>query len=122
MKIILVVDDELGVTESLNALLSDEGYHVLTAANGHQGMEKLAGLNPDLVMIDLMMPVMDGPAMLHAIKSDPQYQELAVIMMSSVAEPILSRSCSGYSAFLRKPLKADEVLGALTRLLPGVEA
>lgn len=118
MKIILVVDDEFGVTESLNTLLSDEGYHVLTAVNGHQGMEKLAGLNPDLVMIDLMMPVMDGPAMLNAIKSDPQYQDLAVVMMSSISEPILNRTCSGYSAFLRKPLKAEQVLGTLTRLLP----
>lgn len=118
MKIVLVVDDESPVTEALSALLSEAGYHVLTAINGHQGMEKLAGLNPDLVMIDLMMPVMDGPAMLQAIKSDPQYQDLAVVMMSSVAEPILERSCSGYSAFLRKPLQAKSVLHTLGSLLP----
>jgi len=118
MKIVLVVDDESAVTESLNALLGDEGYHVLTAHNGHQGMEKLAGLNPDLVMIDLMMPAMDGPAMLQAIKSDPQYQDLAVVMMSSISEALLRRACSGYTAFLRKPLQAEQVLSTLTHLLP----
>jgi CheY-like chemotaxis protein len=117
MKIILVVDDESGVTESLSALLSDEGYHVLTALNGHQGMEKLAGLNPDLVMLDLMMPIMDGPTMLQAIQSDPQYQDLAVVMMSSIDESIVARTCSGYAAFLRKPLEASSVLGTLSQLL-----
>jgi CheY-like chemotaxis protein len=118
MKIILVVDDEFGITEALISLLADEGYHVVAAVNGEQGLEKLAGLNPDLVLIDFMMPVMDGVAMLKAIRSDPKYERLAVVMMSGVAESVVRRECDGYSAFLRKPFRADLVLSTIARLLP----
>jgi CheY-like chemotaxis protein len=117
MKIILVVDDEFGITEALTSLLSDEGYHVLSAVNGQQGLAKLAELHPDLVMLDFMMPVLDGAAMLKAIRSDPQYQDLAVVLMSGVAESIVRLSCDGYSAFLRKPFKAQLVLSTLEQLL-----
>jgi CheY-like chemotaxis protein len=118
MKIILVVDDEFGITEALGSLLGDEGYHVLVAVNGEQGMEKLASLQPDLMMIDYMMPIMDGAKMLEAIRNQAKYAELPIILMSGVAEATARLHCHGYSAFLRKPLRAEAVLQAIARLLP----
>jgi CheY-like chemotaxis protein len=119
MKIILVVDDEFGITEALGSLLGDEGYHVLIAVNGQQGLEKLASLQPDLIMVDYMMPIMDGAKMLEAIRSQPKYEQLPIVLMSGVAEPTVRLHCNGYSAFLRKPLRADTVLATIARLLPG---
>jgi CheY-like chemotaxis protein len=118
MKIILVVDDEFGITEALGSLLADEGYHVLSAVNGQQGLDKLASLQPDLIMVDYMMPIMDGAKMLEAIRSQPKYEHLPIILMSGVAEATARQRCGGYSAFLRKPLRADAVLEAIARLLP----
>ena len=64
MATVLVVDDEFGIAELFDAILTDEGYRVLTAINGRHGLEMLAQERPDLVFLDYMMPVMDGAAML----------------------------------------------------------
>ena len=67
MTIILVVDDEPLIAMALEAALEDVGYEVVTAANGRQGLERLAEVRADLVLLDMMMPIMGGPAMLAAM-------------------------------------------------------
>ena len=67
MGIVLVVDDEFGVADLIDAILTDEGHRVLTAANGRQGLEMLAKEQLDLVFLDYMMPVMDGTVMLQTV-------------------------------------------------------
>lgn len=118
MKTILVIDDEFGISEALSSLLSDEGYRVFTAPNGQQGLEKLAEVNPDLVIVDFMMPVLDGAGVLQAVRNQEARRDLPVILMSGVAESIVRRDCEGYSAFLRKPFGAEAVLSLISRLLP----
>lgn len=69
MATILVVDDEFAIVDLLEMVLVDEGYHVLTAANGRQGLERLAGQpRPDLVLSDYMMPILDGAGMLRTMR------------------------------------------------------
>jgi len=63
---ILIVDDEFGIAEFLTDLLVDKGYRVITAANGKQALARIAEEKPDLVLLDFMMPVMDGAATLKA--------------------------------------------------------
>ena len=72
MRTILVVDDEWAIAEVLESLLSDEGYRVIIANNGRQALERLSEWPPDLIMLDFMMPVMDGRATLEALKGDPR--------------------------------------------------
>jgi CheY-like chemotaxis protein len=66
--LILVVDDEFSIAEVVESILLDAGHEVVTAANGQQGLERLRDRLPDLVLVDFMMPIMDGPAMLEAMK------------------------------------------------------
>ena len=91
MQTILVIDDELGAIEVLVAALEDEGYRVLSAANGRHGLESLA-VNPvDLVIVDFMMPLLDGAAMCTAMKANPALAHLPIIMMSAVSEQLVHK-------------------------------
>ncbi|HEX4446440.1 MAG TPA: response regulator [Polyangiaceae bacterium] len=113
MKTIVVVDDEFGLADVLAATLSDVGYRVVTAANGLQGLEAMAAQPPDLVILDYMMPLLDGPGVLDAMRKDPRFAGAPVVMMSAMPEPVVAARCSGYAVFLRKPFDFDEVLAAI---------
>lgn len=122
MATVLVVDDEFGIADLFDAVLTDEGHRVLTAMNGRHGLEVLAGDRPDLMFLDYMMPVMDGAAMLRAMAADPALPAVPVVMMSSMPEATVAERCSGYAAFLRKPFKIAEVVALAGRLLTGRQA
>jgi CheY-like chemotaxis protein len=118
MRTVLVVDDEALIAMALEAALEDEGYRVVTAANGKQGLERLAEAPcPDIVLLDMMMPVMNGPAMLKAMAADPSLRGIPVIVMSSLPEETIRARSIGIVAILRKPYTADEVLGAIARVV-----
>jgi CheY-like chemotaxis protein len=108
--LILVVDDEFSVAEVLQSVLADAGHEVVTAVNGRQGLELLGKRPPDLVLLDFMMPVMDGPAMLEAMKKHPAYRNVPAVVMSSLPESAVAEAARGmYAAFLRKPFKLATV-------------
>ena len=113
----LVVEDESGIAELFDAVLTDEGYQVVSAMNGRDGLELLAREQPQLVFCDYMMPVMDGAAMLGAMAADPALRGIPVVMMSSMPEKVVAERCSGYVTFMRKPFKLLELLDVVERLL-----
>ena len=117
MKTIVVVDDEFGLADVLAATLADVGYHVMTAGNGVQGLEVMAARPPDLVILDYMMPLLDGPGVLEAMRRDPRFVHAPVVMMSAMPEAVVASRCSGYVAFLRKPFDFEDVLIAVRRTL-----
>jgi CheY-like chemotaxis protein len=114
---ILVVDDELGAIEVVATALEDEGYRVLSAANGRHGLEKLAEGSVDLAVIDFMMPLVDGAAMGRAMKQDPAFRNVPIIMMSAVGESLVREQFDGYAAFLRKPFRIAALLDVVRRVL-----
>jgi CheY-like chemotaxis protein len=112
--LILVVDDEYSIAEVLEAALADAGHEVVTAMNGRQGLERLRERRPDLVLLDFMMPIMDGPAMLKTIREDPAQRDIPAIVMSSLPESVVAAATKGkYTAFLRKPFR----LAAVTQVV-----
>ncbi len=118
MATVLVVDDEPLIAMALEAALEDAGYAVVTAANGRQGLERLAEApRPDLVLLDMMMPVMNGPAMLAAMAADPELRGIPVIVLSSLPEEAIRDRAGGVAAILRKPYTAEQVLDAIARVL-----
>ncbi|TGD96070.1 response regulator [Methylobacterium nonmethylotrophicum] len=119
MATVLIVDDEFGIAELLDAVLADDGHTVLTAANGRQGLARVAAQRPDLIVLDFMMPVMDGPAMLAALRTDPATREIPVVLMSSMPEETVRARASGHAAFLRKPFRIRQVRELVERLLAG---
>ncbi len=117
MAMVLVVEDEFGIAELLDTVLTEEGYQVVTAMNGRDGLELLTRDRPELVLSDYMMPVMDGALMLARIKADPALQGIPVVMMSSMPEATVAERCAGHAAFLRKPFKLTEVVILVERLI-----
>jgi CheY-like chemotaxis protein len=117
MATILVVDDEFGIGELLEALLQDDGHRVLTAMNGRHALERIAEAKPDLVISDLMMPVMDGAALLRALRENPELKDLPFALMCALPESSITDRVSGYDAFLRKPFKLAEISKLVASLL-----
>jgi CheY-like chemotaxis protein len=116
--LILVVDDEYSIAEVLEAALADAGHEVVTAMNGRQGLESMRERRPDLVLLDFMMPIMDGPAVLRAIKEDPAHRDIPAIVMSSLPESVVAAAAKGtYTAFLRKPFRLAAVIQVVNAAL-----
>jgi len=107
MSKLLIVDDEVAILEALTDILSVEGYEVDTAANGAEALEHVGKARPDLILLDLMMPVMDGQEMLRRLKEDPNLRAIPVVVMSAGR---VSKSELHGSRFLAKPFELDDLL------------
>ncbi len=118
MTTVLVIDDEFGLTEALCEVLGDEGFHVLVARNGSDGMKRIGEQRPDLVVLDYMMPVLDGRGVLQALSADPDLQQIPVLLISAIPQSSLPADCKP-TAFLHKPFTIEALLGEIRRLLDG---
>jgi CheY-like chemotaxis protein len=117
MATVLVVEDEFGVADLIDAVLEDEGHRILIAVNGEQGMELIVRERPDLVFLDYMMPVMNGAELLSRMNGDASLRGIPVVLMSSLSEEMVAERCSGYTAFMRKPFGITEVIRLAERLI-----
>lgn len=116
-KTILIVDDEFGLLEVLEFILSDLGFNVISALNGHEALERLKEAVPAVIILDLMMPIMDGAAVLKALQDDEAYSRIPVILTSALREQTVKERCSGYKFFLHKPFTTEKLLEAVQELL-----
>jgi len=87
--LILVVDDEPDFREIFGAKLSAAGFRVETAENGQQGVDKTKTLKPDLVLMDVKMPVMDGASAVLKLREDPATRDVKVAFLTSLGDPRL---------------------------------
>jgi len=118
-KTVLIVDDELGIVEVLEFILGDAGFTVISALNGEEALARLKQDTPDVVILDLMMPIMGGAEVLKAMRRDPKYSAIPVILTSALSEDTVREQCDGaYTLFMRKPFKSQQVLDAIARFLP----
>jgi two-component system alkaline phosphatase synthesis response regulator PhoP len=104
-KKVLVVDDEPDVLLLCRVNLEFEGYDVVEAADGQQAMEKVAEYRPDVILLDVMMPRMDGWQVLSALKADEAYRDIPVVMLTAKvqdADQIRGWS-SGVAEYITKP-------------------
>jgi CheY-like chemotaxis protein len=109
---ILIVDDEFGLAEMLREMLRDEGYDVCLAINGRLALEILGERSIDLVITDIMMPVMDGVELAAAIRASDRYRDIPIVIMTSL--PSLPRHQSDlFDAVLRKPFTPDLLLSTI---------
>jgi CheY-like chemotaxis protein len=117
---ILIVDDEFGVLEVLRDFLQDEGYRTVIALNGRQALEHMALERPALVFLDYMLPLLNGAAVLTAMKQDPHLKDVPVVLMS--ASPQKSWQNLPATAFMPKPFGLEEFLGHVRRLVGDPQA
>ena len=115
MTTVLVVDDESSIVEVLTTLLEDEGYHVITARNGQEGLACLAESQPEVVLCDVMMPVLDGREMCRRMQANPLYRSIPIVLMSAVNVAAKLAGCN-YTLLLSKPFDLEEVIKTVATL------
>jgi DNA-binding response OmpR family regulator len=114
---ILLVEDHPQLRSLLELALKREGWEVVTARNGHDAISKLAASLPDVILLDLEMPGMDGWVVLARRAVEPTWKRVPVIAMSAAHEYASAVLELGADAFLAKPFTVDDLLAALARLL-----
>ncbi len=118
MATVLLVDDDTSNLETLGDILRAEGYTVVCARSGAEAMACIGVTQPDIVMLDYVMPQMDGASMVGALRAGPQTRGVAIVMTSGLPEELVRPRCSDYDAFLRKPLDIEGALRTLATLAP----
>lgn len=116
MKTILIVDDEPDIADVVATTLEDEGYRVLAASNGVEGLARLKETIPDVLICDLMMPFMDGASMCKRVRSDPKHRDVRIVIASVMDEATISRQFSQYDGFLRKPYRLSTLLDIVAEM------
>jgi len=116
MKTILVVDDEEAIMEMVCIFLEGEGYKTVQATNGQQGFDSLATTHPDLVICDVMMPVLDGREMCRRMQAHSDYRSIPVILMSAAIKSF-SQSELSHAILLDKPFDLDKLLHTVQKVI-----
>jgi CheY-like chemotaxis protein len=115
VKTILLVDDEHSIVEMLSYLLEEEGYAVITAFKGREALDRVAEKVPDLILSDLMMPVMNGLELLQSVARNPALKRVPVILITSA--PMAAPAEAGWADCLVKPFEFEELARAIQRVL-----
>jgi CheY-like chemotaxis protein len=111
----LVVDDDADICGLLETVLGLAGIDVVTAANGRDALDRLAVVQPSLILLDLMMPVMDGVEFRQCQQQHPRLRDIPVMCLSARHDARQIADRLGFTEFLRKPFDLDAVVGAVRR-------
>lgn len=107
---VLVVDDEPTIGELVSTLLELEGYQTRTAWNGRDALDQLEAWRPDAIVLDMLMPVMDGPSFLRAQQANPRLRDIPVIAMSASTRHGAGSATRGATAVIPKPFRLDDLV------------
>jgi CheY-like chemotaxis protein len=111
---VLIIDDDRDIRETLGELLADEGFAVEAAWNGESALERLkAGFRPDVIVLDLMMPVMDGLSFRAAQRSHDALADIPIIGLTALPNPDADFDC------LRKPVPFERLVERIRSVVPG---
>ncbi len=123
-KRILIVDDEPDFSMIVQTYLEKEGFATELAYNGVEGFEKIKANPPDAIVLDVMMPEMDGFELCALLKKDSAYANIPIVLLTAVADRVTSTKYSHYDGmsteaddYLPKPASADDITQSVKRLL-----
>ena len=116
---ILVVDDEIYIVHILDFSLGMEGYDVVTALDGEQALERIQSEKPDLIVLDIMMPKLDGYEVCKTIKSDPATKQIPVILLSAKGRNVDQKMGFDVGAddYITKPFSPRKLVERINQLL-----
>ncbi len=118
---ILVIEDDPSVRTLLTKALAGKGYAVETSEDGLQGLTRLESLRPDLIIVDIMMPRLDGMTFVRAIKGHDHTKQLPVIFLTAKNDPktMIQGINLGARFYVTKPFQIDELLAKVHKALTG---
>jgi DNA-binding response OmpR family regulator len=111
-KKVLIIDDEADLVETIRFPLELEGFQVLAAYNGEEGLNQARSENPDLILLDLMLPKLDGYKICRLLKFDDRYKHIPIFMLTAKTQEkdkILGKE-TGADEYLTKPFDIDELV------------
>jgi two-component system alkaline phosphatase synthesis response regulator PhoP len=121
---IMVVEDNIDETKLIKMALEPEGYEVVTAMNGREAKEKIGDVKPNFVILDVMMPEMDGFHFCSWLRSNPDYKDIPVVLLTGVAEhiydtkyPLRGVMEADADEYLEKPVKPEVLLETISKLI-----
>lgn len=116
---ILVVDDDPGMRALCGAVLTAEGFDVLEAADGREGLARAFADNPDLVLCDIAMPILDGFGLAVALRHNAQTRRLPLVFLTGETEPFVERHAydAGALGFFTKPFEPSMLISFIRRTL-----
>ena len=116
---VLLVDDEPSIVKMVGKRLEVEGFEVLIAMDGQEGLTKARAESPDLIVLDLMLPKLNGYEVCTMLKQDTRYQAIPIILFTAKAQEKdeqLGMEC-GANAYVRKPFRAQELTDKIRSLI-----
>lgn len=116
---VLVVDDETDIVSTVKYRLEFCEFEVITAANGKEGLEKAANEKPDIILLDISMPVMNGHEMLERLKNSPDVKDIPVIVVSafSDAKDVAQAAKLGIADYVTKPFDFPDLMEKISKAL-----
>lgn len=120
---ILAVDDEKHIVRLVQVNLERQGYEVITAHDGKEALQKVEDERPDLVVLDVMMPYMDGFEVLQSLRRNPSTRDIPVIMLTAKAQDadVFRGWQSGVDCYLTKPFNPMELVSFVKRIFKALE-
>ncbi|MCD4808900.1 MAG: response regulator [Methanosarcinales archaeon] len=119
-KMILIVDDEPGTVELVKLVLETEGYETSAAYSGSEALEKIKTNKPDMVLLDIMMPLMDGWAVRTKLLEDKETKDIPIIMLTAKAQPIdrmIGQHVVEVADYITKPFGRRELVDRVRAVL-----
>lgn len=107
---ILVIDDDVDLVKVMKGTLESKPYEVFVAYNGKEGMEKAKKEKPDLIILDILMPVMDGFNFAEQFSKDPSLAKITVLALTSFSDSLGQPFPFEVAEYLRKPLKPKDLI------------
>jgi CheY-like chemotaxis protein len=114
---VLIVDDEEGFRAGLADLLAMEGYQVTTAGDAVEAVRRLPEIKPEIILLDLRMPLLDGEAFLRGLRGLPATRQVPVVLISAKEELAAVATRVGAAGYLAKPFEAPQLLALIERVL-----
>ena len=119
-KRILIVDDSDSICAGIASYLEVNGYEALTAYDGEQGVRIAQRSRPDVILLDIMMPVLDGWEAIRQLKADPQTASIPVLALSALRLSMEQIAAAGFDGYLSKPVPPHRLIDEISRVATAV--
>jgi two-component system, OmpR family, alkaline phosphatase synthesis response regulator PhoP len=116
---ILIADDEQSIVVPLEFLMQQKGYQVAAAYNGEEAIEKIISFNPDLILLDIMLPIIDGFEVCQMIRSNTNWKDIKIIFVSAMGREVdIAKGLAlGADAYITKPFANEEIIQKVREVL-----